>query len=800
MLTAINVSGLSIGISACMVIFLLVNYERNFDTFHPDKERIYRVYSQYSGLFDATNCGIAFPVPAAIRDECTGVEAVGHFVTLSNLDISVDSLDRQRKTLEEQDHVIVAEPDYFKVFSSYQWLAGSPESALTEPFKVVLTENRVKTYFGNIPPADAIGREIAYNDSLRATVSGIVRDLDAQTDFSFTDFISFSTIAQSWVKQDLGGVEGMKEWGSTTSSSQVFIKLEKGTPTERLTKQFDQLIAAKQPDKDDKLKLEYLLQPLKELRFSTIGIFNSSRSPASHSTLNALLLLAALLLLIAGINFVNLATAQAMQRSKEVGVRKVLGSSRGSLVLQFLGETLALTTIATGFSVAMAKLAIQFFHEFLPEGLQLNPFTPAMLAFMGGTVVVVSLLAGLYPAFLLSGFRPVIALKPVFFSKGTSGAEWLRKSLIVFQFIVSLSLIAGALIVDRQIRFMQDKEMGFSKDAIVNFRIPYQQPPEKKLVLKNKLEQLSGIRALSLHGAVPASNNVNTRIFKYNDGKELRDYEFHQKAADPAYIQLYDIPLLAGQNIRASDTLREFLINETALHLLGFKKPEDAINKTLEMDEGQNFPIVGVVKDFHSRSLHEPIYPLVIVADPNKNEMSLKLETKGKGIEQFKTTLAQATSTWKSVYPNDPFEYEFVDESIAKFYENEQRISKLMRTATGIAIFISCIGLFGLVSFTVVRRTKEIGIRKVLGASVAGITGLLAKDFLKLVMVAIVIASPVAYFFMKRWLADFAYRIDMQWWMFAAAGAMALCVAFLTISFQSVKAALANPVKSLRNE
>jgi putative ABC transport system permease protein len=412
-------------------------------------------------------------------------------------------------------------------------------------------------------------------------------------------------------------------------------------------------------------------------------------------------------------------------------------------------------------------------------------------------------LAGLYPAFVLSAFKPVVALKNQFFAKGTgSSAEWLRKGLIVFQFTFSLALIAGTFIIGRQIQFMQDKDMGFNMDAIVHFHVPYQQAPEKKAVLKNKLEQLSGIQGVSIHATVPASNSVNTTIYRFNDGKEIKDYEFHVKSADTSYIHLYDISLLAGRNLLPTDSLREFLINEKALHLLGFKTPQEALDKVLITDEkkGTGYPIVGVVKDFHSRSLREPIHPLVIVTNPYRYAASVKLATQGKGAEAFKATMAQVEQGWKEVYPNDKFEYTFVNEDIAKFYENEQRMSKLMSTATGIAIFISCIGLFGLVSFTVVRRTKEIGIRKILGASVSNIVTLLSKDLLVLVLIAIALGSPIAWYFTNKWLTDFAYRVDIQWWMFAIAGAGAIGMALLTISLQAVRAAVANPVESLRSE
>lgn len=800
--SAINVLGLAIGISACLVIFLLVHYQQSFDTFHPDKERIYRVYTVYSGLFDAKNSGIAFPIPNAIRKECTGVEAVGHFLTLSGLKVSTGDQQKQHKVFEEQNTIIAAEPDYFRVFESYHWLAGTPQSSLGEPFKVVLTESRARFYFGNIEPRAALGQEITYNDSLVVSVSGIVSDLPKQTDFKFTDFISFSTVSQSWLKNDVGGIEGMKEWGSTTSSSQVFIKLAQATPVARISKQLKQFIKKYQPNKDPKLKLEYPLQELAELRYSTVGIFNDSLAPANRSTLKTLGLVACLLLLIACINFVNLSTAQSIQRAKEVGVRKVLGSTRRVLIEQFLGETMVITLIAMLFSIALAKGATVFFKEFLPEGLTFNLFSPAILVFMALVVLLVSVLAGLYPAFVLSSYRPVLALKTQFFSKGSNrGVEWLRKGLIVFQFTFSLALIAGTLIIGRQLKFMQNAEMGFNSDAIVHIRPPFQYEAEKRVLLSNQLKQVTGIKAVSIHADPPASQGVNTTIYNFKGKKETTDHEFMVKAADTAYLRLYDITLLAGRNLLPADSTREFLINETALHQLGFKNPQDALGKNL-LDENAVFPIVGVVKDFHSRSLHEAIRPLVIGMRPinQLREISLKLATQGKGVDAFKSTLAQIEQRWNAVYPGEKFEYRFVDEDIAKFYENEQRISKIMGAATGIAIFISCIGLFGLVSFTATKRNKEIGVRKILGASMFNIISLLSKDLLVLVVISIALGSPIAWYFGQQWLKDFAFHINIQWWMFVLAGLMAIGVALLTVSYQAIRAAVVNPVDSLRNE
>jgi predicted permease len=800
--TAINVIGLAIGISACLVIFLLVHFEQSFDRFHPDKERIYRITTKYSGLFSATNSGVAFPIAEAARKECTGVETAGHFITLSNLDVRIEGKNEPRKLLEEQNWVAAVEPEYFQVFKSYQWLAGNPEIALREPFKVVLTESRAKTYFGNVSPDQAIGREIVYNDSLRVAVWGIVADFKEESDLKFTDFISASTIPLSWIKNDCGGLEGMKEWGSTSSSSQAFVKLSPGTKPQAIVKQLEQLLKKNSKESDPNMKITYPMQPLSELRYSTVGVFNESAEAAHRPTLNALLLVALLLLVIACINFVNLTTAQAVQRSKEVGVRKVLGGTRSVLVFQFLGETLVVTSIAMLLSIVLAQGAVYFFKEFLPEGLVFNPISPAMLLFIGGTVLVVSLLAGLYPAFVLSAFQPVAALKNQFFTKGTgSSVEWLRKGLIVFQFTFSLALIAGTIIIGRQIQFMQNQDMGFNSDAIVHFSLPYASAPDKKLILKNELAQLSSVRGISLNASPPASSNVSTTIFKCKNGTD-KDYELRIKDIDTAYLHLYQLPLVAGRNLQPFDSTREFLINEQAVHLFGFKSAEEAIGKELSRDKGKNFPIVGVVKDFHTRSLHEPIYATVMQINPPafRYDMSLKLATAGKGVDAFKKTMGQIENYWKSIYPGEKFRYSFVDEDIAKFYDNERKMSKVMRTATGVAIFISCIGLFGLVSFTVARRTKEIGIRKILGASVSSIVQLLSRDLLGLVGISILLGSPIAWYFAHQWLQNFAFRIPIQWWIFVLAGLIALVIALGTVGYQAVRAAMVNPVKSLRSE
>jgi len=797
--TAINVVGLAIGISACFTIFQIVKYENSFDTFHPDGDRIYRIYTQFSGLFEGFNSGVCAPLPLAIKDQVPGIEITAPFHTLYEPKVEANFANGDRKTFIEQKAVAFMPPEYFEIFQSYEWLSGSPEGSLSKPDQVVLTESKAKLYFGVEDATTVVGNELVYLDSLPAVVSGIVADFEQPSDLNFTDFISLATLENSWIKDQVIS----DNWSNTNSSSQVFIKKMPAIANEQLTAQFNALLAEnKSEDSNPNWIAEFKLQPLSDIHFnSDLGIFNHSRAAAHRPTLYALMGVAAILLLIASINFINLATAQALQRGKEVGVRKVLGSSRKTLITQFLSETALLTIFAVILSLAFSQLSFYYFKEFLPEGIQFQFLQPEILLFLLATIVVVSLLSGFYPAFVLSGFRPVLALKnqTVRAARGNSSAL-IRRGLIVFQFTVALVLIAGTFIIGRQINYMLNKDLGFDKEAIVYFYIPWRAPKESKQLLHNELEKQPEVQMISRHQSPPAANSYSTSSYKFDANGEQIEQSLHRKDMDENYLDLYGIELVAGRELLPSDTIREYIVNEKLVKIMGLNSAEEAIGKRLAQGEDAGFPIVGVVKDFHHQSLKEEIAPVVMGMNNNANCFSLKLNTAGKSGADIQRTLTQLEKTWNTIYTDYNFEYHFFDETIAKFYETERRIAKLMQTATGIVIFISCIGLFGLVSFSVVRRTREIGIRKVLGASVASIVGLLSKDFIKLVLIAVLIGSPIAWLLAQEWLSDFAYRIEVQWWMFVVTGILAIAIAFLTVSFQSIKAALANPVESLRNE
>jgi ABC-type antimicrobial peptide transport system permease subunit len=506
--------------------------------------------------------------------------------------------------------------------------------------------------------------------------------------------------------------------------------------------------------------------------------------------------IALFILILAVINFINLSTAQSIRRAKEVGVRKVLGSSRTSLVFQFLTETLLLTVFAIVLAVSLVKPVLTAFSAFIPTGVTFNLFNPSTLIFLGLVTVITSLLAGLYPAKVLSSHTPALSLKGAGVQKGSE--KWLlRKGLIVFQFTISLVFIIGAIVINSQLRYARNKDLGFTADAIITVETPRGDSLSKIRVAAEKVKQLSGVNRVALAWATPGDARGMRIKFKSTDVKEIG---VGQVDGDENLIPLYQIKLLAGRNLAHSDSVNEFVINENLSDLMGYKKPDQAIGKTIYWFN-KPYPVVGVVADFHSSSLHDPIVPVCIINRVEREgTLTIKLAAKGKQFNNLKATLTQIEKAWKSVYPAGTFDYRFYDESLARAYQKDQQTATLMNTSMSVTILISCIGLFGLVLFTAEKRAKEISIRKILGASVSNIATMLSKDFIELVFIALLIASPIAWYVMSKWLQSFAYHINISLWIFLLAGLGAILIALLTVSFQAIKAAIANPVKSLRSE
>ncbi len=803
--TLINIIGLSIGISAALVIYLIVHFDFTFDKFHTDGDRIYRVVSNFSFQGEkGYNGGVAGPLPAAVKSQVPGVEVSAPFYTLSGSNVFIPGKGNVPVKFKNQDNIAIASPEYFKIFK-YKWLAGSQNSALNAPNQVVLTSDQAKKYFSSLPYNQMIGKIVTY-DTIKTTVTGIVQSLTDNTDFTFRDFISYTT---GNVNKDLINQMQLKEWESTNSASQLFIKISPSANVGHIEKLLNEILKKNSPPRPDSKGNThgFSLQPLNDLHFNEhYGNFDNGRI-ASKNTMYGLLIIAVFLLLLGCINFINLTTAQATQRAKEIGIRKTMGSSRSQLVIQFLSETFLITLIAVVISTALAPVILKLFSDFIPAGINPNIFSqPSLILFLLLLTIVVSLLSGFYPAIMLSGYNPASVLKNQSASNSSKTRNaWLRKSLTVTQFVIAQFFIMATVLVSKQIYYAIHKDLGFKKEAIVVINSPWKNRSiSKNQVFLNKLRSMPQVDMVSVGNAPPSSGNTNSTIVTYKDGKKEVKTEVFLKFGDENYIPLYKIKLTAGRALQPGDTSQAVVINTTYAKILGFKSPDAALGKMLNNFNGtKNLKIVGVVADFHQKSLHEPIKPLAIFTSTRSYQTGtfhIALKPQAAGGDEWKTALAAIGKSWKEIYPDDDFEYHFFDETIAKFYETEQHTSTLLTWATGLSIFISCLGLLGLAIYTTNQRTKEIGVRKVLGATVAQIVALLSTELVLLIILAFLIVTPIAWWAMNKWMQGFADRTTISWWIFAASGAGMLLAAVFTSSFQTVKAAIANPVKSLRSE
>lgn len=815
--TGINLLGLTFGILSCVVIYLYVSFEFSYDKFHADAGRIYRVVhsTTFNGI-EYRDAMMAAPVGPDMRRELTGFSAV---TTLFTDDTRVlipmtGQPDRVIPAIDkgERQHITFADTDYLKIFH-YDWLAGNPATALQKPFSVVLTESEARLYFEGGTPKDWMGRSVVYEDSLTVAVTGIVKDWDQNTDFGFKDLISYATVENSWLKTY---IQGWNQWGSDKN---VYVKLAPGTTAAQAERQFAGLLQRHTPlPPGAKVKRSLSLQPLADVHFN--AAYSDAYSRRAHKpTLYALAGIALFILVIAAINFINLSTAQSILRAKEVGIRKVMGSSVGGIVRQFLVETAIIVIAATTLALLLADPVLVALHGFIPSEVRLHLTDPNTWLFIGATIGVTCAIAGWYPGRALSSFLPVISLK----GQGVrqlNSKSYLRKGLIVFQFTVSLLFIIGTMMVGRQIHYMLNTDLGFNKDAIVIIDIPWGLPNNQKGVLAAGIRRLSGVQQVSLNTADPQSGN-HAFLGTYLEYKGAEDVKIQPGGdkIDEGYIPLYGLTLVAGRNFYATDTARKSIpasatapeqpgyraciLNESAARALGFNRPADLVGRQVITGFGGMTPtnVIGVVKDFHLDDLHQKIRPFIFSMDAGAgNQLSVKLASAGFSTDKMKTLLTNMESVFKKIYPGTPFQSRFFDESLEQLYTQERQTSQILNIAMGIAIFISCMGLFGLATFTANQRTREIGIRKVLGAGVPHLVSMLSKEFILLVGLSTVIAAPLAAWGMHKWLQDFAYRTSMPWWLFVGAGVAATGIALLTVSLQTIRAARANPVKSLRVE
>ncbi len=778
--TLLNIAGLSVGVAGALLIFLFVKHHFSTDRHHAKFDRIFRVVTDLHLDDGSVEYYPEAPLPMteALRSDYPQVEQAAFLMMLRELNVEVAAKDKASRRFKEHTGIGLVGPEWFEIMD-YDWIQGDPMTVLRAPGSVVLTESQARKYFGDTDP---MGRRLKLNNKVEATITGVLADPPITTDTPLDVLVSLATLRQIDPDYDT------EDWYWLNSINRLYVTLKDPEDASILERAFPAL--AKKHYGADASVFQFHMQSMREIHFETARGGNSIRA----SLLWSLAAVGLLLILAACINFVNLATAQALRRGKEVGIRKTLGSTRGQLVRQFMLETTLIVVVATALALPLVALTFPIFNDWVQSSLALRLDWPDV-GFVSLLLLITILLAGGYPALVLSGFSPHLALRGSL-STSVAGSFNVRRVLIVAQFAVCQVLIIGALVVANQIRYIQQTDLGFRKDNVVLVSLPYGQKSNQE-TFKQQLLSHADIQSVSLTVLPPSSSVGYGGSFKFNGNADWSKFPIRERLADADYLGTYDLKLLAGRNITPGDTIREYLINETLLHKLGFENPGEVLDKKIQYHLSPiPLPIVGVVKDFHQKSLREEIEP-IFIASYAENYRQAGVRISGGNPTE---TLGHIREIWQETFPDGVFEYQFLDDQLARMYETETLTARLVNAFTGIAILICCLGLYGLISFVVVQRTKEIGVRKVLGASVASIVALLSQDFLKLVLVAIMIASPLAWYFMDLWLADFAYKINIAWWYFALAGGLAVGIAFVTVSFQSVRAALANPVESLRSE
>ncbi len=803
----INVLGLTLGICTCLVIYLITQYEFSFDNFHEDRDRIYCVDAVVLG--GRWNC-VPGPMPAAMRQEMSGIQTVAAYQTYSASATIPGDKDEKSKRFDDDGSIVIVEPQYFDIFR-YQWLSGNAATSLTMPNSVVLTAERARKYFGESDPDKIIGRTIYYQDSLMVRVTGVLADWPGNSGYNFGQWISYATIPASFLQHNIT----LDSWDNLNRSSQVIIKLEKDVKPSQIDAQF---IPFARRHYGEKKGFAAQLKPLSSVHFNQEYGGTTGRK-ASLPVLYILMAVAGFILVLAIVNFVNLSTAQSMQRAREIGVRKVLGGGKPGIALQFFTETLLLTVAAVGLATLMAKPIMNVFADLIPKGVHFQMDSTTLL-FLLLVIVVTTLLAGFYPAKVLGNYQPTVTLKGITATPGSEKGT-LRRGLIVFQFTISLIFIIASFVIGSQLRYVLQADLGFKTDAIITLGGPRntslgnstigsdknmrrQQAiveTGKIAVLANKIQQLVGVEQVIRQWKSPMDqlhSGFGGGGLKNSDEKPI-DISFH--FGNENYVPFYGMKIIAGRNLLPNNNGREVLISETCARALGFADVGKAIGRELVASPVDVYPIAGVVADFYENSFHEASWPIVIRHDPaRETAIAVKIEAKDMAASELKTLIGKIENEWKIVVPEKTFAYSFLDDSIAHMYADDLRTERLTNIAMGITVFISCLGLLGLAIFSTERRAREIGIRKVLGATVSGIMVMLCKEIVMLILIALLIASPLAWYFMHDWLQGFAYRTALSGWIFVIAGAAAITLALLTVGFQAMRAAMANPVKSLRRE
>ena len=771
--------GLAIGMTACFLIFLYVRFELSYDQFNKKADQIYRL------VIDVKNSGetasgyqTAAPMASALKSEFPEVQAVTRVIPANLLVI-------KGNFKFQEEHSLWADSSLFDIFD-FPLKYGNPHTALKEPNSIVFSETAAHKYFGSSNP---VGQSLLLTGlKLPAIVTGVMKDIPGNSHIKADMLVSMSTFTGSFQPN----IEG--DWSSLIYYSYVLLK--PGINPQKLQAQFPSFIQKYASSELKKAHESYalFLEPLKDI------YLRSKRGAPEHGDLNNVYIfsvIALFLLLIACVNFINLTTARSVERAKEVGIRKVAGAAKFQLIWQFLVESSIISFIAFLFAFFLCYLSIPLFNQLSGKIISQGIFEyKSDIPFLFLLSFGIGLLAGLYPAFVLSAFKPISVLKGRFAS-GNKGI-FLRKVLVIIQFSTSIALIVGTIVIYTQINFMHTQPLGFDKNQLLvldnngDRNIP---------AFKQQLAEIPSIESSSISSSIPGrdyNNNIIDKTDIENNRGEIQEVDLNSYNVDYDFLDVFKIKLIAGRNFSKeylTDSIHAMILNNTAVKNLGYASPQKIIGKRFNAD-GTQGTVIGVIDDFHYHSLKEAVQPLSLRMGLNYWDfITLKVNAKN-----LPATLAVLKNKWDRIIPNRPFMYFFLDENFDKQYSADQKFGRLFLYFALLAILISSLGLLALASYSTLQRTKEIGIRKVLGASVIGIVNLLSKDFLKLVLIAAIIAFPVAWYTMNKWLQNFAYKINISWWVFAIAGMLAILISLITISFQAIKAAIANPVKSLRTE
>lgn len=778
--TGLNILGLAVGLAAAAFIGLYVVGQWQTDRFLPEPESTFRVL-RVSGLKDTPyEIGITAPnFAAALQTDFEGqIEETVRFMR-------DEALVRWGENQMLREKKVAWGDARFIPFFELKMYAGNPKTALEKPGSLVLTRATARRYFGS--ETKAMGQTLKIDNSIDAQVTGILEDFPANTHFDFELMLSMKTAEttrQYWT-----------DWWNNCLIT--YARLKPGVQAQQVESRFEwfmnKYFAEDFATMGSPIGLR--LQPLRRMYFSK-DVRYDLIPHGNEAALKLFAFAALVLLLVAGANYVNLSTARATERSREIGVQKALGASVSGIRRQFLTESMLLTLagvlLATlGLWLAMPSFEILFGS---PSRLKIPDWAVGLL--IPGIVLIFGLLAGFYPATLLASFRPVNALRGQL--KAGIGQERVRQSLVVFQFALSIVLICGTILIQRQLNFLAEKDLGYQRENILLVNMDNPDAYQKRSTFEALLKNTPGVAAFTRTGGMPGGfhDALNFQLQGRDEIAKMR-----VAYVDNDFSETFGIQVLAGRDFSrefASDSTEAALVNRSAALQMGYQ-PTEIVGKVIRETMFDSIPkrIVGVVADYHFSSLRDQVEPLVIMQATWAGNYAIRLDPNTQSIDK---SIAAVEGIWKKLAPAFPFQYQFLDESLNRLYMGETRQGRIFSLFSALAIFVACIGMFGLATFAAAKRTKEIGVRKVLGASVAGITGLLAKDFLKLVIVALLIASPIAWYLMRQWLEDFAYRVEVQWWMFVLAGVLAMGIAGLTISFQSIKAALVNPVQSLKSE